>query len=596
MSRRLSPRRAALLVALAFSLVAGGPGFGTAAQAYDPTVGVSGSVRDASGAVIPGTAFLLDGSSGSVQEESPNDDDGFSFGPIWPGEYAFRFESASPGLAFNTLMHSSADFDFTLPVPVAADIVLTGSGSQPVTGVTMQYDAEATGVGIGSSATAVVATSGTISDTDGHFAPLLFGASTLTYTLSNGFTGDPITVGPGEQATVVLPDTPSAPRNVTATAGDGKVKVTWEPPAYDGGSAITGYTVTASRNASNTKANFGPSATSGAIRSLLNGKTYTVTVAAKNDNGTGAGSRPLTVTLPEVEQPTTTTTTRPINGPGDPLGGAGSGGDKTGTIPTSSGRSGYWLLGADGAVYSFGDAAPHGDASAALAAVNAAEPEAAVRAVDLEPTPSGQGYWVLDSRGRVRPFGDASHLGDIVLGRLDAGEEPASLSSTPTGAGYWVFTSRGRAVPFGDAAFLGDVSATALNGPVLDSIVTPSGKGYYLVASDGGIFAFGDARFAGSMGGRRLNAPVRSLVPDADGDGYWLVASDGGVFAFEAPFRGSLGDVKLNRPVRGMVRYGNGYVMVAEDGGIFAFSDKPFSGSLGAAPPASPIVSVGALG
>jgi hypothetical protein len=116
------------------------------------------------------------------------------------------------------------------------------------------------------------------------------------------------------------------------------------------------------------------------------------------------------------------------------------------------------------------------------------------------------------------------------------------------------------------------------------------------VASDGGIFAFGDARFAGSMGGRRLNAPVRSLVPDGDGDGYWLVASDGGVFAFDAPFRGSLGDVKLNRPVRGMVRYGNGYVMVAEDGGIFAFSDKPFSGSLGAAAPASPIVSVGALG
>ena len=32
--------------------------------------------------------------------------------------------------------------------------------------------------------------------------------------------------------------------------------------------------------------------------------------------------------------------------------------------------------------------------------------------------------------------------------------------------------------------------------------------------------------------------------------------------------------------------------MVAEDGGIFNFSDKPFLGSLGANPPALPIVSV----
>ncbi len=289
MSRRFSSRRAALLAAaLTLTLVAFGPGLGTAAQAYDPTVGVSGSVRDASGTVIPGTAFLLNSYNGSVEYESPNDDDGFHF-LVWPDEYAFRFESASPGLAFNALVHSSDDLYFTVPAGVAADIAVTGADSQPVTGITMQYEAEATGVDVGSGVTAVVATSGTISETDGHFAPLLFGASTLTYTLSNGFSGDPITVGPGEQAVVALPDTPSAPQNVTATAGDGKVKLTWDPPAYDGGSPITGYTVTASRNSSNFKANFGADATSGAIRSLPNGKTYTVTLVAKNANGAGAG-------------------------------------------------------------------------------------------------------------------------------------------------------------------------------------------------------------------------------------------------------------------------------------------------------------------
>ncbi|HYH48108.1 MAG TPA: fibronectin type III domain-containing protein, partial [Acidimicrobiia bacterium] len=481
-----------------------------------------------------------------------------------------------------------ATVDLTIPDAAPGDILVLGADGQPVSGVTMQYVATADNtIDLAPGITARATASDTIGEVGGHFAPMLFGPSTFMF----GFDGvspvnGPITISPGEAVTIRLADEtgrPSAPQNVTATAGDGKVKVTWDPPADDGGSPITGYTVTASRNASNTKASFGADATSGTIRSLTNGKAYTVTVVAKNANGAGPASAPLSVTLDAVEPaPTATTTTTTATGPttgnsgADPIGGAGIGGDKTGTVTQGSGRSGYWLLGADGAVYPFGDAAPHGDASAAISAANAGEGApagSAVRAVDIEPTPSGRGYWVVDNQGRVRPFGDASHLGDVVVSRLSAGEEPASLSSTPTGAGYWVFTNRGRALTFGDAAFLGDVSGTPLNGPVLDSVATPTGRGYYMVASDGGIFAFGDARFAGSMGGRRLNAAVRSLVPDADGAGYWLVASDGGIFAFDAPFRGSLGGVRLNGPVRGMVRYGDGYVMVGEDGGIFAFSD-----------------------
>src|SRR5204862_543158 len=116
---------------------------------------------------------------------------------------------------------------------------------------------------------------------------------------------------------------------------------------------------------------------------------------------------------------------------------------------------------------------------------------------DPEPTPSGNGYWVLDDRGAVDAFGDAPGFGGMPAAVLGSGELPTSLSATPTGQGYWIFTNRGRAVSFGDARFLGDVSTLALNGPVLDSVATPTGQGYYMVASDGGIFAFGDARFAG---------------------------------------------------------------------------------------------------
>ena len=252
-------------------------------------------------------------------------------------------------------------------------------------------------------------------------------------------------------------------------------------------------------------------------------------------------------------------------------------------------RSGYWMLGSDGAVYPFGAAGTYGDAVGRLGGT--------ATAVHVEPTPTGAGYWLVDSAGSVATFGDAAGFGGVKAGQLAAGETVTSLSATGSGRGYWIFTDRGRVLPLGDAAFYGDMSAVKLNGPVVGSIPTTTGKGYYLVGSDGGIFAFGDAVFRGSMGAVKLNAPVESLVPDANGGGYWLVASDGGIFAFgDAPFKGSMGGKPLNKPVAGMVRYGAGYLMVGRDGGIFSFSDLPFAGSLGAHPPAHPIVSVAALG
>jgi hypothetical protein len=247
-------------------------------------------------------------------------------------------------------------------------------------------------------------------------------------------------------------------------------------------------------------------------------------------------------------------------------------------------RSGYWMVSADGTVFSFGDARNHGYVRVT--------PN---QAVDLEPTPSGDGYWVVDNLGKVYNFGTAPHFGNADRSRFASGERVTSLSATPNGLGYWIFTSRGRVLALGNARHFGDMAAKTLNGPVLDSVATPSGNGYYMVASDGGVFSFGDARFRGSMGGKTLNAPVQSLVPDPDGVGYWLVASDGGVFSFLAPFRGSMGSKTLNRPISGMVAFGNGYLMVAEDGGIFNFSDKSFHGALGSCPAASAVISVAPL-
>jgi type VII secretion-associated serine protease mycosin len=238
---------------------------------------------------------------------------------------------------------------------------------------------------------------------------------------------------------------------------------------------------------------------------------------------------------------------------------------------------GYWMLGGAGAVYHFGTVPSLGSAHASFA-------------TDIEPSASGYGYWVVDAVGHVFAFGDAKSYGNA--GTLLPGEIVTSISRTASGQGYWLFTSRGRVFARGNATSFGDLHNKVLNGPVLDSVRSAGGHGYFMVGSDGGVFAFGDAHFVGSTGGRVLPAPIRTLVPDPDGTGYWLTGRDGSVYPFRAASHGSMAGKVLNKPVVGMVAFGNGYLMVASDGGIFNFSNKPFYGSLGAHPPAIPIVAV----
>jgi hypothetical protein len=92
---------------------------------------------------------------------------------------------------------------------------------------------------------------------------------------------------------VTMPTVPGAPTNVVATAGNGVIDVNFDPPASDGGSPITTYTVTAN-----------PSGTTASTNStniqvwVPNGTEYTVTVTATNAVGTGPASEPSNAVTP----------------------------------------------------------------------------------------------------------------------------------------------------------------------------------------------------------------------------------------------------------------------------------------------------------
>jgi hypothetical protein len=241
---------------------------------------------------------------------------------------------------------------------------------------------------------------------------------------------------------------------------------------------------------------------------------------------------------------------------------------------------GYWLLGADGRVYGFGNAVAFPGVTPNAAAISARK--------------DGKGYWIVDGAGHVYAFGTAHNFGGSP--RLAAGERVTTMSPTTTQNGYWLFSNRGRVFPFGDASSYGDMSGSHLNGGIVASVASAGGHGYYMVGSDGGIFGFGDARFYGSTGNMKLSKPIVGVSPTADNKGYWLVGADGGVFNFgDAPFRGSMGGVRLNQPVVGIVAYGNGYLMVAADGGVFDFSSLPFAGSLAGRKLSAPIIGLSAF-
>lgn len=244
----------------------------------------------------------------------------------------------------------------------------------------------------------------------------------------------------------------------------------------------------------------------------------------------------------------------------------------SGMARDASGK-GYWIVGTDGGVFTFGDAPFYGSMGG--------KPLAAP-VVGIASTPSGHGYWLASSDGGLFSFGDAGFHGSMGGKTLNA--PIVSITATPSGNGYWLAAGDGGLFSFGDAGFYGSMGGKTLNASIVSMAASPTGHGYWLVASDGGAFAFGDAGFYGSMGGTHLNAPVVGMSATPSGHGYWLVAKDGGLFAFgDAGFFGSMGGTHLNAPVIGMTAGpgGGGYWFLGGDGGLFSFGDAGFYGSRG---------------
>jgi hypothetical protein len=246
-------------------------------------------------------------------------------------------------------------------------------------------------------------------------------------------------------------------------------------------------------------------------------------------------------------------------------------------VPPSTRVPGYNLVEGNGTVTSFGAQSldVFEGLTSLLLNLNLNAP-----VVGMATTPLDGGYWMVGADGGVFSYGDAHFYGST--GNLHLNQPIVGMAATPEGNGYWLVAADGGVFSYG-AQFYGSTGNLHLNQPIVGMTTTPDGKGYWLVASDGGVFSYGDARYFGSTGNLTLNKPVVAIASTPDGNGYWLVAADGGIFNFgDARFHGSAGAIPLASPVVGMAPTsdGKGYWLTAGDGGVFSFGDAEFGGSL----------------
>jgi Cysteine-rich secretory protein family len=236
-------------------------------------------------------------------------------------------------------------------------------------------------------------------------------------------------------------------------------------------------------------------------------------------------------------------------------------------VPSSAAAVGYYVLGNDGGIFSYGNAPFYGSIPGLHLAVHAAL---------MSLTPDQAGYWILTTDGGVYTFGDAHYEGSANGTNLTA----VDLKPTNDGLGYWILGANGTVDAYGDAQPFG--SATDISGTAVKLVPTPDSHGYWILTTTGSIYSFGDAAYHGSLAALGINDTAVSMASTADGNGYWILGADGGIFSFgDAAYHGSVPGLGCQTATGVQLiatHTGDGYYILSSDGRVFPFGDAPSYG------------------
>jgi hypothetical protein len=288
--------------------------------------------------------------------------------------------------------------------------------------------------------------------------------------------------------------------------------------------------------------------------------TITGTYSGSAGFDASSGTATLVVSAPTISAPTPTPT----------------------PTPTPSSQHGYWLVGSDGGIFSFGSAQFYGSTGA----MTLQRP-----VVGITPTADDGGYWLVAADGGIFSF-NAGFYGSIPgLGLAPAGSANPKRLNAPIvgmvpsadGGGYFMVASDGGVFAFGDAKFEGSCPGIGgCSGAAVAVMPDVSGNGYWLVTATGHVYAFGDAVNYGAPGPQAVS--VTSAVRTKDGAGYWLLFSNGVVAPYgdAANLGGPTGSVGGLNPANAIFTTsdGGGYWVASASGAVYTYGDAPNDGSM----------------
>lgn len=229
------------------------------------------------------------------------------FTQVWPNVHYLSYDPSghyylagfyNAGISSNTGFYITAAADPGPGPGNPLDPTFSGTRTPTDDGYTVQitnYDSSFSWAGIAASG-ATVAISSTGLVTVSGLARGTSSTATITTTKAGIADGSAAVTATSLAATV-----PDAPTSTSAIAGDGQATVSWIAPGSDGGSAITGYTVTAID--SSVPGNGGQTvSTSGArsatVTGLTNGDSYAFAVTATNSVGISPASAVSAAVIP----------------------------------------------------------------------------------------------------------------------------------------------------------------------------------------------------------------------------------------------------------------------------------------------------------
>ncbi len=455
--------------------------------------------------------------TGTAQNTSGGVTSYYAWYELLPGaEIVISSAPVSPGDLMQASIVETALNTWTI---VIADVTASWSASGPLAYVTPGTSAEWI-----EEATTVGSTIGTLAD---------FGSATFTALQIQGTnTGSALLspvymVGPSGDIISYPGAYNSSTNSFSVTYGTPRPVVTSVSPLQGSTSGGSGITISGVFLDGATAVRFGTR-----VASFIPGANETIDAVSPSS---GAGSVDVSVTTPGGTSASSPADQFSYQPPAPPT-----------TTPTTTPASqpvvqhGYWLVGGDGGIFTFGSAQFHGSTGN----LQLQRP-----VVGITPTQSHNGYWLDASDGGIFSFGDAGFYGSIP----GLGIHPAG---TP-----------------------GNVRR--LNAPVVGMVPSSDGSGYFMVASDGGVFAFGDAKFEGSCPGiGGCSGAAVAVMPDATGNGYWLVTATGHVYTFgDAPYYGAPGPIgSVTSAAR--TPDGKGYWILFSNGSVTQFGDAPGLGTL----------------